>query len=348
MSTETLNWLNTNVLVGMTDKRGTAWHYKASEQGDEPNHYPQAIPVEDVRRRLFHWHAIQTPVFARVPATMDNATGMDEDGNLTRAVTAKGKLAIVRDDTGDVLGIMSDRYRCHQYDEWLLDNVQNLLDDDLRIGSAGLLRNGAIAWVSIEMADNTTTAAGVEFRSHLLATTSFDGSIPTLYKGVNTFVVCDNTRSIALSERGSDVRVRHTTNSALRLGEARDALGLIIANTEDTIAEIDRLTAMPVTARQFDAWLTMFVEPASSSKHATTRTDNTRTKLRSMWENDARVAPWKGTAFGVVQLANTFQLHERNTKGSTVRAERNMVELLNGTADRTDNRAASILASVLG
>ena len=31
MSKETSNWLNNNVLVGMTDKRGNAWHYKASE-----------------------------------------------------------------------------------------------------------------------------------------------------------------------------------------------------------------------------------------------------------------------------------------------------------------------------
>ena len=38
MSQETLAWLNTNVLVGFTDKRGIAWHYRASEQGSEPNH----------------------------------------------------------------------------------------------------------------------------------------------------------------------------------------------------------------------------------------------------------------------------------------------------------------------
>lgn len=348
MSTETLTWLNTNVLVGMTDKRGNAWHYKASEQGAEPNHYPQAIPVADVTRRLFHWHAAQVPVFAQVPTGIDTATGIDDDGTPTRMVRASGRKAIVRDDTGDVLGIMSDRYTLHQYDEWLLTNVANLLDADVQIGSAGLLKNGAVAWVSIELADNITTRDGVEFRSHLLATTSFDGSIPTLYKPVNTFVVCDNTRSMALAERAAEVRVRHTRNSALRLADARDTLGLLIGNADTTTAEIDRLCATPVTDRQFDAWLTMYVSPASDSKHATTRTDNTRDRMRAMWASDARVAPWKGTAFGVTQLANTYSLHERGTKGSTVRAERNMVELLNGTADRGDDRAARVLANVLG
>lgn len=50
MSRETIHHLNTQVLVGFTDQRGTAWHYRRDEQGDEPNHYPAAIPVEDVRR----------------------------------------------------------------------------------------------------------------------------------------------------------------------------------------------------------------------------------------------------------------------------------------------------------
>jgi len=35
MSRETLNWLNTNTLIGFTDKRGHAWHWRAQEQDGE-------------------------------------------------------------------------------------------------------------------------------------------------------------------------------------------------------------------------------------------------------------------------------------------------------------------------
>ncbi len=55
MSHETASWLNTMTLIGFTERRGHAWHYRAERQGGEPNHYPDAIPVEDVRRRLFGW-----------------------------------------------------------------------------------------------------------------------------------------------------------------------------------------------------------------------------------------------------------------------------------------------------
>ncbi len=70
----------------------------------------------------------------------------------------------------------------HQYETWLLETVANILDDDLSISSAGLLRGGAIAWVEVSVPENITTPEGVEFRPNLLTTTSFDGSIATTFK----------------------------------------------------------------------------------------------------------------------------------------------------------------------
>ena len=72
MSKETLQHLNTNTLIGNTDHRGTAWHYRAEEQGDESNHYPGPIPVEDVERRLFHWQAESRRIAVEIPADLDD------------------------------------------------------------------------------------------------------------------------------------------------------------------------------------------------------------------------------------------------------------------------------------
>lgn len=55
MSRETLNWLNTNTLIGFTDKLGHAWHWRAQEQDGTSNHYPGPIPVTDVQDRVFGW-----------------------------------------------------------------------------------------------------------------------------------------------------------------------------------------------------------------------------------------------------------------------------------------------------
>ena len=143
MSRETAEWLNTMTLVGYTDERGHAWHYRLDLQGIESNHYSKAIPVDDVLRRLFNFRVEEQPIFIR-----------KDSGEY---VMVDGRKAMVRDDNNTVLGLFKSGYQGHQYQEWLLENVATILDDDLGIGSAGLLRNGGQAWVSVEIPDNITT-----------------------------------------------------------------------------------------------------------------------------------------------------------------------------------------------
>ena len=104
------------------------------------------------------------------------------------------------------MGIFTDGYVRHQYPDWLLTTVANVLDDSLSISSAGLLRDGAIAWVEVSVPESITTPEGVSFRPNLLATTSFDGSIATTFKRTVTDTVCDNTRDLALSEAGQQLQ----------------------------------------------------------------------------------------------------------------------------------------------
>ncbi len=156
MSRESLTWLNTNTLIGCTDKRGTAWHWRAQEQGEQSNHYPGPIPLEDVQDRLFHWQAKTRRLAVEVPAQVVEATHWDS-GLPMRWTVLEDKQAICRSDNDTVMGIFGTGYVRHQYREWLLSAVADLLDDDLAISSAGLLRGGAIAWVEVSMPDTITT-----------------------------------------------------------------------------------------------------------------------------------------------------------------------------------------------
>lgn len=333
MSKETTTWLNQNVLIGMTDKRGNAWHYKASEQGAEPNHYTGAIPIEDVRRRLFHWEAVEMPMYVQTP------TGA--------YMEVPNRKAIVRNDTWETLGVPSNRYLPHQYDEWLLKSVANLLDSDLVIGSAGLLKNGAIAWTQIEMPENMKVG-DVEFRPNLLATTSFNGSIATTYKRTVTVVVCDNTREMALRENGQTFSVRHTANSNLRLGDAHQALNIVHQLGDQFSKEIERLLDMKVSDSQYENFVKRYVPVNDDqSKQAVTRADNTRFEFMNLWQNDVRVAPWRGTGFGVTQAVNTHRQHLRPTRGDTMAVERTMMDTLTGKTEIADAKAVSLLHALV-
>ena len=346
MSQETAAWLNTNVLVGMTDQRGHAWHYRASQQGDEPNHYPGAIPTEDLRRRLFSWHPVSLPVYVRVPATYEDCEGIGEDGQPYRMLARPGRQNIVRSDTYADLGMFRPSYVPHDFGQALVTNVELILDDDLGVSSAGLLRGGAVAWVEVGVPEKMSTPSGVEYRPNLVATTSLDGSLATTYKRTFTAVVCDNTLACAMSENGAEYKIRHSSNSGLRLDSAREALQIIIDSASAFEDEVERLCGRSVSEAQFEVVLkTVIADPAKNSKAGATRVLRRRAAVASLYNSDDRVVPWKGSALGVLQAFNTHWHHEAGVNKSTIRPERNMLAALDGTIEELDGSVLRALTA---
>lgn len=348
MSRETSQWLNQRTLIGYTEKRGNAWHYRAEHQGDEPNHYPQAVPVEDVVRRLFNFVVDPAPIYtADWPVSEADILGPPTFSEVA------GKVAWRCSDNGDVLGIFTDGYKGHQYKEWLLDGPANLIDTstgDLGIGSAGLLRNRGQAWVSVEVPDNIETPEGVVFRPHLVAATSFDGSLSTTYKRTVTNVVCDNTLAAGLSEHGQQVKVRHSRHSDMRLASARDALAIVHTLADDFAAEVERLCQWEVTDKQFSQHLALTVPLPDAEGRGRTIADNKRQQLVRLYHHDFRAAPWKGTAWGVLQAHNTWQHHLAVVRGvgkdGVGRGLRNQENAISGKTEQLDRAVLRTLELV--
>lgn len=362
MSRETLTWLNQNVLIGNTSKRGNAWHYKASEQGDEPNHYPGFIPVADVERRLFGFDPVSAPAAFLRPITVadflsvggrpDNVIKVASDAGVQyfEVIVDDEHQAIVDPENDIAFQYPTVDYRIHNYREWLLKNVATILDDDLGITSAGLLRRRAQAWVEVSVPENIVTPEGVEFRPLLLAWTSLDSSLSTNYGRRINETVCDNTLHARIGEPGETVRFKHTSGSLDRVGEVREALS-IIYNAADTFsAQVAELTAVKVSEPQWQQVLDLLVPTKDKEKgRSLTIAENKREKLDTLYHFDPRCAPWVGTKFGVIQTANTFNLHEasiRNTHGGG-RSERNQLKIISGQVDKVDQYAAELVDSVV-
>lgn len=322
MSKETSKWLNTMTLIGNVLKRGKAWHWRAADQGSEPNHYDGFIPVSDVRRRLFDWKAVETEVYIKTA-----------EGTFRQIEERK---AVMHDKTGKVFGVFSNRFTIHQYDEALLKNLEAIIDtNDLGIDSAGLLREGGKAWVQISVPENMTSKAGFEFRPTLLATTAHDGSLATSYRRVMQAVVCDNTLEMALNEQVTSlVKFRHTRGNAMVEGNVaaiRETLDIIYSSGEAFNAELDKLMEWSVTDNQFSK-LVQQMYPVSldpdASANANTRARNKQDTLETLWREDERVTPWRNSALGVVQAFTTANQHVFGS--AEKRAQRNYNQLVNG------------------
>jgi phage/plasmid-like protein (TIGR03299 family) len=339
--------LNTEVLVGYGVK---PWHYDASEQAAESTLYPGAIPVADVNRRLFGWTAEPRRVAVEVPADIETMTHIGADRIPMRWEVQDDRQAIARNDTQAVMGLFRLGYQPHQYTEWLINAVSSILGDTLGIGSAGLLRGGAVAWVQVETPDAHTNAQGVSFRPRLLGGTSFDGTIATFWKRVFGIVVCDNTMEAARGERGAVYKIKHTRNSGFKLKDARDALGLIAQATDEFDAQIAALCATEVTAKQWDAFLAELAPTTKDGEALTGRSLTMARKkqdeLHGLWTHDGRVSPWKGTAFGVMQAVSTWSHHMQTVRGAE-RAERNMLNAITGQTAKADNDTLDLLGGIL-
>lgn len=366
MSQYSIEYLNQNVLVDET-RHGKAWHFDPLKQGDEPNHYQGPIPIADVERRLFPWE----PVGLELKMVIPDGTNLSDD--VAASFVESGGIlpdykVWVRDDTYEVMGVHSNGYVGHSYKRWLLEQVSAILDDELTIASAGVLNDGAQAWVEVSLPDSVMGPGDVEFRPLLLATTSLDGTIATTYKRTIILVVCDNTRAAALNGRGQEFKVKHTKNSELRLIEAKDALDIVHNMSEAYTQELETLLSQKVTPKQFTKFLDMpgiitkdggipkedyarredgSNELVVLNKKAITSAERRRDSLIYTYNHDERVAPWKGTAFGVMQAINTHDHHESRVNQGTVRLERNMHRAATGYYDKLDKDTYKTLQAVL-
>lgn len=351
MSMETREWLNQYILVGNCAKRPNAWHDDPELRrvlGLPSNHFAEPVPYKVVVERLFNWKAKAVPTANLIPCTKRDANYfLPEDvsigGKTLKAGTpvrlsVSTRQGIVRDDTDAELGSHGAGYRIHDYEKWLLQLQSNVIGDSLSILGAGLLRNGAQAFVQVALPETVfDDSTGFDFWPYIMASTSLDGSIPTTFGAQNLFVVCDNTRNIALRQSESSGRIykaKHTSGSldVGRIKDVRQSLGIIHRTADNMIAELHELAAIKVTPRQWVKVMDIIYpmpDPADSpSKISVTRRENMREVLNHTYHRDPMCRDYKGTALGAVHAFNTFETHYRTVQGN--RVERNLEKVITG------------------
>ena len=80
---------------------------------------------------------------------------------------------------------------------------------------------------------------------------------------------------------------------------------------------------------------------ANAPKQAISRIENKQERIKDMYRNDPRVAPFTGTALGVVQAFNTFNQHVIGKDEN--RVERNMMNALTGKVFNQDEQVMKVI-----
>ncbi len=352
MTSETMTDLSNGILIGYADKRGDAWWTRAggtkTTADGRPNHFDGPVPMERAIELLDRVTPIGVPLECTLPAQL-TADGVTEP----RHIVDESRKVILDRVTGEVYGIFGADYVIHEYRPWLLDTVGAILDDDLGIGSVGLLRGGAVGFVQVELPEPVQGPGGFDFRPYLLAMTSLDGSRPTGFSKVATAVVCDNTLDIASREDGPSVQFKHTAGSAGRILDVRKALGLVHQSTDDIVAELDSLLSIKVDDRQWDRFVTGYLDLTThATKRSQTIAEGKRAQLTHLYRTDPRVTPWKGTGLGAMNAVSTWEQHLAPARGLDKASEgrarygRSLMKATDGTLAAQADKVRRVLTSV--
>ena len=230
----------------------------------------------------------------------------------------------------------------------MLFRSANLIDDDLNIGSAGILQGGGSGFVTLELPESIEVLSDFQIRPHLLAVTSHNGRYATTYKTAATFVVCDNTLAVALNEDTPQFKVRHSKYSTMRLQSVRDALKLVHAVTDSAKGLVLELSQLKVSDSEWSRLIKELVpvpkleaDASDKQKREATKALNKQDELNNLYNNDHRVAPWKGTGLGAFQAFSTYAHHVAG--GDNSRGERNRANAMGGATQRHDRRVLAAL-----
>jgi phage/plasmid-like protein (TIGR03299 family) len=245
-------------------------------------------------------------------------------------VEVAGKKAIVREDTGTVLSVMSSAYE-------VVQNVEafNFVDDvlggpDVRFNAAGSLHGGSRIWLSAIMDRDIFIGGDPDEKvdPYIMFANSHDGSLAVSAWITPMRIACQNALTYSMKTAKRSWKARHTKNVMEKYGDARQMLGIASRYFDDLQTLGDTLINKKVGAWQMNQMIsTLFPMPEGKRPdevdegRAKTMVLNRREALTDCLDADD-LGNVKNTAWGFVQAVADWDDHHRLNKNEDMRLSR--------------------------
>lgn len=301
-------------------------HELATTDGRTAMMYAGEVPWHGLGARL------DEPATAREAI---EAAGLDYLAELktiktTDDVPVPSRKAVVRSDSGDVLGVVGNSYvPVQNYQPFgFLDAV--VADGSLRYHTAGALGKGERVWMLAKLPDDIRVKGSDDItEKYLLLSNSHDGSSSLRVHFTPIRVVCSNTLAIAARNgRGQGVSIIHKGDLAAKVRQAQEVLGLATRFYDNVQEQIDRLARHYPSSRQLEEYFRQ-VYP-DSPEGPSTRAKNIREEFLRLFEQGIghNMPEIRHTTWTALNAVTEYVDHYRSTRGKT-------------THDRASNRLES-------
>jgi phage/plasmid-like protein (TIGR03299 family) len=161
-----------------------------------------------------------------------------------------GHYATVRQDTDQVLGVVSDDYVVVQNRDCFAF-LANLLGSELVFETAGSLWGGRQVFITAELPEHVTVG-GDEVRPYVVLSAWHTGTGAIRAMTTPVRAVCANTVRAALERARAVYRVPHVGDPTAQLHEARAVLGMTVDYYRQFTAFGDRLALAPLSEKALD------------------------------------------------------------------------------------------------
>lgn len=263
-----------------------------------------------------------------------------------RGKTVPDMYATVRTDSGDVLGLVGDRYEVQQ-PKVIADLGNTLLDTgEALIESGWSLRGGARMGLTLRIpgADVAVPGdAGGNLQMYLLVENSFDGNSSLGLHVGPVRLACLNMVRLFKKSVVASWKHRHTSGVGGKLAEAKRDLGLTYRYAEFLGGEIDRYLNLTVAERDVDAILRAAFPVREGASEAQVDRTVYAGILRN-WQESDTISDVRMTGWGLLNAGNEFFEHLQPVRTRTHDADSvRGISILQGTAMQGTNRLAAAI-----
>lgn len=224
---------------------------------------------------------------------------------------------IFRDDNDYFLGSVGNQYTVIQ-NEQAFDFVDTLLEsvDGAHYDTAGVLYNGERIFVSatIPYSIAPDRAPDDKTNCYLMFETSHDGSMSATAKLTTVRVVCNNTLSAALNQKGfGTLKVRHSQGGQDKLDRAKRLYTGVNQSVETLKEKFNTLANRKISANQNTAIMNKIF--GDDWKESATKRNQVERIATLFDSNDNGAFPEiKGSAYSMLQSITNWVDHERSVR----------------------------------
>lgn len=188
-------------------------------------------------------------------------------------VNVPGYKANVRDTDGQVLGVVTDRYKVIQNEE-AFAFTDALLGEGVRYETAGSLQNGKKVWLLARL-PKEYIISGERISPYLVFSNTHDGSGAVRVAITPVRVVCNNTLNLALYTAKRSWSMMHTGDIKSKIREAADTLFHAEKYMEELGKEFEDLRRIKITDEQVKEYIEILLpmeqQPTPAQCRNTTR-----------------------------------------------------------------------------